>query len=82
MSNQESTEDRVLGVIADVTGVTRNEIHSDTDLRGDLVPTSLDQVTLFMALSDEFDTEIDEELVQNINSVSELIGFITSRVDA
>jgi acyl carrier protein len=71
---------RVLSVIADVTGLKQDKLHLDMSLMDDLVADSVDRVTLFMALEDEFGQSIPEDEIGPIKSIEDLVNFIGHRL--
>ena len=71
---------RVLSVIADVTGLKQDKLHLDMSLMDDLVADSVDRVTLFMALEDEFGQSIPEDEIGPIKSIEDLVNLIGDRL--
>ena len=71
---------RVLSVIADVTGLKQDKLHLDMSLMDDLVADSVDRVTLFMALEDEFGQSIPKDKIGPIKSIEDLVNFIGHRL--
>ena len=80
LSPQEVTE-RVSSITCEVLSVDE-PIDLDLDLRKDLNADSLDLLTLFMTLEDEFGGSIPEDEVENINTVRNIIDYINSRIAA
>jgi len=82
-SNDASSQNlnfRVLSVLADVTGLNQDKLRLDMSLMDDLVPDSVDRVTLFMALEDEFGQSIPEDKIGPIKSIEDLVNFIGDRL--
>jgi acyl carrier protein len=52
----------------------------DADLREELATTSLEQLTLFMALEDEFDDSIPQEEAERISTLGELVSYIENKL--
>lgn len=73
---------KVHSVVCEVSGMELSELKADLSIEEDIAPTSLDRVTLFMALEDEFSSSIPEEEVQGIKTLGDLIHFVESRLDA
>lgn len=75
-------KDRVLRVVSEVLTV---EHDSNTILNvsfnDDLALTSLEQLTLFMALEDEFDRSIPQDQVAHIDTVQEVIDYIETNLN-
>jgi acyl carrier protein len=76
-----STEilDRVKNIIVDRLGVKEEEIKLESSFKEDLGADSLDVVELVMELEDEFDMEISDEDAEKINTVGDVVTYITSR---
>ena len=73
-------QQRVLKVIADVLQRKENEIRLDASLRDDLNLDSLNQMTLFMLLEDEFQRTMTPEEVTGIITVKDIIKFIDRKM--
>ena len=48
----------------------------ETSFKDDFSADSLDLVELIMALEDEFELEVDDEGVENINTVADAVNYI------
>lgn len=75
-----SVQQRVLKVISEVLDRKENEIHPDASIRGDLQLDSLQQMTLFIALEDEFQRSIPTEEVAELVTVKDIIDFIDRKL--
>ncbi len=80
LSPQEVTE-RVLSIVSEVLSLDQ-PASLDLDLREDLNADSLDLLTLFMTLEDEFGGSIPEDEVENISTVRNIIDYINGRIAA
>lgn len=80
LSPQEVTE-RVLSIVSEVLSLDQ-PASLDLDLREDLNADSLDLLTLFMTLEDEFGGSIPEDEVENISTVRNIIDYINGRLAA
>lgn len=80
LSSQEVTE-RVLSIVSEVLSLDQ-PASLDLDLREDLNADSLDLLTLFMTLEDEFGGSIPEDEVENISTVRNIIDYINDRLAA
>lgn len=69
-------QQRVLKIIGEVLNRNENEIQLDASLRDDLEFDSLMQMSLFIALEDEFQRTIPPEQVTEIDTAKEVIDFI------
>jgi acyl carrier protein len=78
MSND--VDQRVLKVVAEVLNRKENEIPLNASLRNDLAATSIDRMTLFIALEDEFQRSIPPEQIAGIDTVRDIIQFINGKL--
>lgn len=79
---QQEVLDRVRDIIQDVIDIERENIIPEASLRNDLHADSLASVEIVMALEDEFNVEIDEQLARSLATVGELIAAIESKRSA
>ncbi len=75
-------EDRVLSVVKEILAIDSEPISLDASIVKDLAATSLDQVSLFMALEDEFNGTLPEQEVQQIKTVRDIVDYIECRLRA
>jgi acyl carrier protein len=75
-----NVQQRVLKVISDVLNRNESEIRLDASLRNDLQASSLDQMTLFIVLEDEFQRSIPQEEVTDLATVKDIIDFIYKKL--
>ena len=78
----DNIEQRVRKIIAEQLGVNEAEIKNESSFVDDLGADSLDTVELVMALEEEFETEIPDEVAEKITTVQEAINFVQSRQKA
>ena len=74
-----SIEDRVIQLVIDQLCSDQEptpEITRETSFINDLSADSLDTVELVMALEEEFDLEIADEVAEDITTVGQAIDFI------
>jgi acyl carrier protein len=74
-----SVEDRVKQIIIEQTGVKTEEITLQSHLVNDLGLDSLDSVELVMALEEEFDIEIDDEVAEKLVTVQQVVEHVQSK---
>lgn len=55
------------------------DITADTNIREDLDIDSLSMVQIVMALEDEFNVEISDELAETFDTIGDFIDFIISQ---
>ena len=70
---------KIKSIVADKLSINASDITADTTLE-DLGADSLDVVEVIMALEDEFDIEISDEVAENISTVGDLVDYIKSHV--
>ena len=73
-------EERIRTVVARQLGVERGEVLPDASLQDDLGADSLELVELLMALEDEFDIEVPEEIAETITTIADVERYIIEHV--
>ena len=71
-----SVEERVIDIVAEQLGVSKEQINRETSFVNDLGADSLDTVELVMALEEEFGNEIPDEQAEKLQSVGDVIKYI------
>ena len=71
---------KIKSIVADKLSINASDITADTTLE-DLGADSLDVVEVIMALEDEFDIEISDEIAENISTVGDLVDYIKAHVE-
>ena len=71
--------EKIYSVVFEVTGMEMSELNPDMSINDDLVPSSLDRVTLLMALEDEFSRSIPEEELRDIETLGDLVAFVEEK---
>lgn len=74
-----STENKVKDIVADQLEVAVEKLTMETTFE-DIDADSLDIVELVMALEEEFDLEISDQEIENINTVGDVVKYIESKV--
>ena len=72
-----SVKERVIDIVAEQLGVSKDQVTPETSFVNDLGADSLDTVELVMALEEEFDIEISDEDAEKIQTVQDAIDYIT-----
>jgi acyl carrier protein len=75
-----NVQQRVLKTISDVLNRGESEIRLDASLRDDLQASSLDQMTLFIVLEDEFQRTIPQEEIADLRTVKDVVDFINKKL--
>jgi acyl carrier protein len=73
-------QQRVLKAIAEVLERSEEEIRLDASLRDDLGFNSLQQMTLFILLEDEFQRTMPPDDLMGIATVKDIIDFIDRKL--
>jgi len=71
-----SVAEKVKEIIVDQLGVSADEVKPEASFVEDLGADSLDLTELIMAMEEEFDIEIDDEVDQKILKVKDAVEFI------
>ncbi len=71
-----STEERVIEIVSEQMGVSKEQITRDTSFINDLNADSLDTVELVMEFEEEFKIDIPDEAAEKIQTVGQAIDFI------
>ena len=79
MSKVENVEERVLNIVCEQLGTTRDKITNETSFINDLGADSLDTVELVMEFEDEFEISIPDEDAEKIQTVGNAIEYISSK---
>lgn len=69
-------EQQVMNVVNEVLTLKPRDNLLDASFHNDLSLSSLERMTLFIALEDEFGRDIDQEEVEDIDSLRQVIEFI------
>ncbi len=76
-----SVEERVINIVSEQLGVSKDQIKHDTSFVNDLGADSLDTVELVMELEEEFDIQIPDEVAEKIQTVGQAIEHIQKAVE-
>ncbi|MCA9099993.1 MAG: acyl carrier protein [Pirellulales bacterium] len=71
-----SVEERVVDIVAEQLGVSKDKVGRDTSFVNDLGADSLDQVELVMELEEEFDINIPDDAAEKIQTVGQAVDYI------
>ena len=73
-----NTFENVRAIIADQLGVPESSITMESDLLNDLHADSLDIMELVMDLEKQYNTEVPDEVLQNMRTVKDIVAFMES----
>lgn len=79
MASPEEIAEKVKSIIAEQLGVSLEEVQPTASFIEDLGADSLDIVELIMALEEEYDIEIPDEDAEKIQTVQDVMSYITER---
>ena len=71
-----SIEEKVIEIIVEQLGVTREECVPEASFIEDLGADSLDLVELIMAMEENFGIEISDEELQKIRTIQDAVNYI------
>ena len=78
--SQESVEERVINIVCEQLGTSRDKISLETSFINDLGADSLDTVELVMEFEDEFQINIPDEDAEKIQTVGDAVKYITDKL--
>ena len=73
-----NTFDKVKAIVVEQLGVDEAEVTIDSTFIDDLGADSLDIVELIMALEEEFNVEIPDDVAEKIKTVKDTVKYIDS----
>ena len=76
--SEKSIEARVVDIIVEQLGVNKEQVTRDAKFIEDLGADSLDTVELVMALEEEFNKDIPDDVAEKLLGVGDVINFIES----
>lgn len=83
MSNEVETgslESRVIDIIATGLRKKKNEIQKESRFVDDLGADSIDQVELVLALEEEFELNIGDEVAEKFITVQDVLSYVSDNV--
>ncbi len=78
MAVDQKVADKVVEIVCDQLGVSRDQVNPETDFINDLGADSLDTVELVMEFEEEFNINIPDEDAEKIRKVSDAITYVES----
>lgn len=76
-----TVESRVKKIVVEQLGVKEDDVSNSASFVEDLGADSLDTVELVMALEEEFDIEIPDEVAEKITTVQEAVEHISNHLE-
>lgn len=68
--------EKVQNIIVEELGVEKADVTLEANLNDDLGADSLDAVELIMAIEDEFEIKVSDEVAQAFKTVGQIVEFI------
>lgn len=72
--------DRITAIVVDQLDVEPGEVTMEASFRDDLGADSLDTVELVLAIEEEFDVEIPDEVAEGLVTVGQLVEYMSKVV--
>jgi acyl carrier protein len=76
-----SVEERVIDIVTEQLGVSKDKVTRDSSFVNDLGADSLDTVELVMELEEEFDLNIPDDAAEKIQTVGQAVEHIEGAVE-
>ncbi len=70
--------EKIKSMVSEQFKIDEKNITMETSFKDDLGADSIDLVELIMSLEDEFDLEIEDEEVENINTIEDAVNYINN----
>ncbi len=80
-SMQNTLEQQVVNVANEVLTLEQRENLMDASFTDDLSLSSLERMTLFIALEDEFERDIAQEEIEHIDTLREVVEYIENKLE-
>ena len=71
-----SVEERVIEIVSEQMGVSKDQVTRETSFVNDLGADSLDTVELVMEFEEEFDITIPDDAAEKIQTVGQAVQYI------
>lgn len=73
--------DKVKTIINEQLGINENDITMDSNFLEDFGADSLELIDLIMALESEFEIEVPEEDIEDMETVSDVVSYLRNHTD-
>ena len=70
--------DKIKSIIVEQLGVDEAQVALETHLMKDLEADSLDAVEIIMAIEDEFEVEIPDEVAESFTSIADIMNYLNT----
>lgn len=68
--------EKIIDILCNQLDLDKEQVTEDSEIIEDLGADSLDIVDLVMTLEEEFDTEITDEMIEDMKTVGDVVKFI------
>ena len=75
-----SVEERVINIVCEQMGASRDKVTRETSFINDLGADSLDTVELVMEFEDEFEINIPDDDAEKIQTVGDAVKYISGKL--
>lgn len=72
--------EKIRAILAEQLDIDEGSITEDSLLVEDLGADSLDAIDIVMSVEDEFGIEVPDEIIEKIESVSDIISFVENNM--
>lgn len=76
------TEQQIINIIEDATGIEKEEITTSSSLVEDLAVDSLTLVDIAVRLEEEFTIHVEDEVINSAGTVGQLVALVEQRLKA
>jgi len=73
--------EQVVAMIATIMGKEKEEIKAEDNFKETLVMDALDSTELILGLEESFGIEISDDVADNLETVQDLVTFITEAIN-
>lgn len=73
------TFEKIKEILVENLGLGEDEVTLEADIQEDLGADSLDIMEIVICVKDEFDITIEDDEIQNMNTVADLVNYIDNK---
>lgn len=73
--------EKIKTMISNQFKIDEDDITMDTSFRKDLGADSIDLVELIISIEEEFDIEVEDDELENINTVRDAVNYIEKHIN-
>lgn len=73
------TFEKIKEILVENLGLVEDEVTLEADIQEDLGADSLDIMEIVICVKDEFDITIEDDEIQNMNTVADLVNYIDKK---